>query len=76
MRWKLKPNGDFDIRSFYNKLRLTRFFANYLSLERYLEVKAPQHVSSFVWTAIWDKILTGDNLQDRDFVLDNWCIMC
>ena len=21
MRWKLKPNGDFDIRSYYNKLR-------------------------------------------------------
>ena len=21
MRWKLKPNGVFDIRSFYNKLR-------------------------------------------------------
>ena len=21
MRWNLKPNGDFDIRSYYNKLR-------------------------------------------------------
>ena len=21
MRWKLKPNGDFDIQSYYNKLR-------------------------------------------------------
>ena len=21
LRWKLKPNGDFDIRSYYNKLR-------------------------------------------------------
>ena len=21
MKWKLKPNGDFDIRSYYNKLR-------------------------------------------------------
>ena len=22
MRWKLKPNGNFDIRSYYNKLRI------------------------------------------------------
>ena len=31
MRWKLKPNGVFDIRSFYNCL----------SLESYLESKGP-----------------------------------
>ena len=28
-----------------------------------LKVKAPLRVSFFVWTAIWDRILTGDNLR-------------
>ena len=28
-----------------------------------------------MWTAVWDRILTGDNLRGRwDFV--DWCIMC
>ena len=28
-----------------------------------------------MWTAIWDRILTGNNLRGRwDFV--DWCIMC
>ena len=35
MRWKLKKNGDFDIRSFYNELRGCFFVT--ISLERYLE---------------------------------------
>ena len=39
MRWKLKPNGVFDIRSFYNKLRDSPL--DYLSLESYLESKGP-----------------------------------
>jgi len=66
MSWKLTKNGDFDIQSFYNK----RSLAHYLSLERCLEGKAPRHVSFFVWIAVWDKILTGDNLRGRgmDFV--------
>ena len=40
-----------------------------------LKVKAPLRVSFFVWIAVWDRILTGDNLRGRwDFV--DWCIMC
>ena len=38
MRWKLKLNGDFDIRSYYNKLRNS---PSILSLERYMESKGP-----------------------------------
>ena len=66
MRWKLTKNGDFDIQSFYNK----RSLAHYLSLERCLEGRDPRCVSFFVWTAVWNKILTGDNLRGRgiDFV--------
>ena len=74
MRWKLTKNGDFDICSFYNKLRgpLPIIF----SWKSIWKVKAPWCVSFFVWTTIWDKILTGDNLQDRGFDFVDWCIMC
>ena len=61
IRWKLTKNGDFDIRSFYNKLRspLPIIFP----WKGVWKVKAPLRVSFFVWTAVWDRILTGDNLR-------------
>ena len=34
------------------------------------------HVSFFVWSATWEKILTGDNLRCRGFNFVDWCIMC
>ena len=68
MQWKVLKNGDFDIRSFYNKLRgpLPIIFP----WKGVWKVKAPRQVFFFVWTAVWDKILTGDNLRVRgmDFV--------
>ena len=67
IRWKLTKNGDFDIRSFYNKLRspLPIIFP----WKGVWKVKALRHVSFFVWTAVWDRILTGNNLRGRwDFV--------
>ena len=74
MRWKLMKNGDFDIRSFYYKLRgpLPIIFP----WKCIWKVKAPQRVSFFVWTATWDKILTGDNLQGRGLDFVDWYIMC
>ena len=74
MRWKLTKNGDFDIRSFYNKLRdpLPIIFP----WKGVWKVKAPWRVSFFVWTAVWDKILTGDNLRGRGMDFVDWCIMC
>ena len=65
MRWKLTKNGDFDIRSFYNKLQAP--FPIIFPWKGIWKVKAPQRVSFFVWTAIWDKILTDDNLRGRGF---------
>ena len=29
-----------------------------------------------MWTAVWDKILTGDNLRGRGMDFVDWCIMC
>ena len=65
MRWKLTKNGDFDIRSFYNKLRDPWHII--FPWKGIWKVKAPRRVSFFVWTAVWDKILTGDNLWGRGF---------
>ena len=74
MRWKLTKNEDFDIRSFYNKLRNS--LPIIFSWKGIWKVKVPQHVSFFVWTAIWDRILTGDNLRGRRMNFVFWCIMC
>ena len=35
----------------------------------------PICVSFFVWIAVWDKILTGDNLRGRGMDFVDWCIM-
>ena len=74
MRWKLTKNEDFDIRSFYNKLRspLTIIFP----WKGVWKVKAPRGVSFFVWTVVWDKILTGDNLRGRMMDFVDWYITC
>ena len=73
MRWKMTKKGDFDIRSFYSKLRdpLPIIFP----WKGVWKVKAPRHVSFFVWTAVWDKILIGDNLRSRGMDFVDWCIM-
>ena len=73
MRWKLTKNRDFDILLFYNKLRgpLPIIFP----WKGIWKVKAPRGVSFFVWIATWDKILTGDNLQDSGLDFVDWCIM-
>ena len=74
MIWKLSKKGDFNVRSFYDKLRgpLPIIFP----WKGIWKVKVPTHVSFFVWSATWEKILTGDNLRCRGFDFVNWCIMC
>ena len=74
MRWKLKPNGKFDIRSYYNKLRDSPSIV--FPWKGVWRVKASRRVSFFVWCVAWNKILTGDNLRLRGLVLVDWCIMC
>ena len=74
MRWKLSKKGNFDVRSFYNKLRCPPSII--FPWKGVWKVKAPPRVSFFVWNAVWEKILTGDNLQGRGFDFVDWCIMC
>ena len=65
MRWKLTKTGDFTIRSYYHKLHGSSSIV--FPWKGIWKVKAPRCVSFFVWTAAWDKILMGDNLQLRGF---------
>jgi len=74
MRWKLERKGDFDIRLFYNKLRGS--FSIIFPWKDIWKVKAPWHVSFFVWTVAWNRILTSDNLRLRGFDFVDKCIMC
>ena len=74
MRWKLKSNGNFDIRSYYNKLRDSPSVV--FPWKGIWRVKVPRRVSFFVWCVAWNKILTGDNLRLRGLDFVDWCIMC
>ena len=47
MRWKLKPNGNFDIRSYYKKLRDSPSIV--FPCKGIWRVKDPRRVSIFVW---------------------------
>ena len=58
---KLTKNGDFTIRSYYNKLHGSSSIV--FPWKGIWKVKALQRVSFFVWTMARDRILTGDNLR-------------
>ena len=73
-RWKLTKKGDFDIRSFYNKLR--GLLPIIFPWKGFWKVKAPRRISFFVWISTWDKILTCNNLRGRGLDFVDWCIMC
>ena len=55
MRWKLKPNGIFDIQSFYNKLRDSP--STVFPWKAIWRAKAPRRVSFFVWCVAWNKMV-------------------
>ena len=63
--WIVEEDGDFDICLFYNELRGS--FSVIFPWEGIWKVKAPRQVSFLIWTAVWDKILTGDNLRHGGF---------
>jgi hypothetical protein len=74
MRWDLKKNEAFDIRSYYLALRGSENIS--FPWKGIWGVKAPRRIAFFVWTASWGRILTCDNLRRRGIVLVWWCWMC
>ena len=65
LRWKMTKNGDFTIHSYYHKLHGSSSVV--FPWKDIWKVKAPRRVSFFVWTAAWDRILTGDILRLKSF---------
>jgi hypothetical protein len=74
MVWKLRNSGQFDVSSFYCALQGSN--RKKFPWKSIWGVKAPRHISFFVWTAARGKILTCDNLMRRGHVLAGWCCMC
>ena len=73
-RWKRTSTGIFDTRSFYCALSLS-YQVKPFPWRGVWGVKAPWRVAFFVWTVVWGKILTMDNLRRRGYVLAGWCCM-
>ena len=74
LRWRLKGNEFFDIRSFYSALRHSHPVI--FPWKAIWGVHAPKRVSFFAWSASWGRILTADNLMLRGYHLVGWCCMC
>uniref|UniRef100_A0A2N9GHA4 Reverse transcriptase domain-containing protein n=1 Tax=Fagus sylvatica TaxID=28930 RepID=A0A2N9GHA4_FAGSY len=71
MRWKLRQNGEFDVKSFYHALDVKVDIK--LTWRAIWRVKAPRRVSFFMWSAAWGRILTCDNLTRRGYIMVGWC---
>ena len=74
MSWKLRQNGEFDVKSFYHALDVKVDIK--FPWRAIWRVKAPRQVSFFLWSAAWGKILSCDNLMRRGYTLVGWCCMC
>ena len=74
VQWVLKKNGVFDIRSYYQPLCGNMGMT--FPWKGIWGVKAPCRVAFFVWTAVWGRILTCDNLRRRGMVIFGWCCLC
>jgi hypothetical protein len=74
LRWRLKGNEIFDIRSFYTALRHSHPVL--FPWKAIWGVHAPRRVFFFAWSASWGRILTADNLMRRGYHLAGWCCMC
>ena len=72
--WRLKGDGKFDTRSYYQAIQGTlNFLFPWKGVQK---PKIPKQVAFFLWTAAHDRILTLDNLMLRGRPLVNWCCMC
>jgi hypothetical protein len=72
--WDPSRKGIFDSRTFYHELHNPPAIC--FPWKCIWRVKAPPRVAFFMWSATWGRILTGDNLQKKGFMLASWCCMC
>jgi hypothetical protein len=74
LRWNLRHNGRFDAKSFYHVLSGKADIT--FPWKAIWRVKAPRRLAFFMWTTVWGKILTCDNLMQRGYSMAGWCCMC
>ena len=72
--WRLKADGKFDTRSFYQAIQGTLNFL--FPWKGAWKPKIPKRVAFFLWSAAHNRILTLDNLMLSDHPLVNRCCMC
>jgi hypothetical protein len=69
--WNLSKRGIFEVKTLYRALASQRVVS--FPWKSIWRVKAPKHVSFFVWTTTLGNILTHDNLRRRHIVVVEWC---
>ena len=74
MCWKLRQNGEFDVKSFYHALDVKVDIE--FPWRAIWRVKASRRVSFFMWSVAWGRILTCDNLMCCGYIMVGWCCMC
>ncbi|XP_059633971.1 uncharacterized protein LOC132276526 [Cornus florida] len=74
LTWIPSSRGHFEVRSLF--LCLSNFAPYDLPWKTIWRSMAPTRVAFFVWTAVWRKILTIDNLRKRGNYFVNWCCIC
>ena len=82
LSWKLTQTKFFDVCFYfiYIYIYIYFFFSGPLNASFPWKsiwcIKAPKRVSFLLWTTVWDRILTIDNLVKRGLSLINWCCLC
>jgi hypothetical protein len=71
--WNPSKRGLFEVRSYYEVL--IRKNGPSFSWKSIWRVKTPTRVAFLVWSAALGKILTHDNLRERNVVVIEWCCM-
>ena len=74
IRWKPAPQKGFKVSSYYKVLSSQE--DTYFPWKSIWKPKVPSRVAFFVWVASLGKILTADNLRNRNIILVSWCCLC
>ena len=74
LKWSLTHSNKFEVKSFYKAL-LQPIHSSF-PWRSVWKFKVPTRVAFSTWTAALGKILTIDNIRNRNVVILEWCCMC
>jgi hypothetical protein len=69
-----RERNHFEVKSFYKVL--SNPIQSSFPWKSNWKVKVSLRAAFFVWTATLGKILTLDNLRERNIIVMEWCFMC